>query len=89
MPNIKSAIKRVEIEKRNNEINKAKRTEIATFIKKFKKAVNEKQIEQAETLYRQVSGILDSAVNENIIHANKADRKKASLAKLLDNCKKA
>ena len=89
MPNIKSAIKRVELTKKQKELNKSRKSEIATFIKKFKAAVAEKDVAKAEELYKQVSGVLDSAVNDNIIHANKADRKKAYFAKLLDNCKKA
>lgn len=89
MPNIKSAIKRVDIAKKNKELNKAKKSEIATYIKKFKAAVDNKDIENAQQLFNQVSGLLDSGVNSKIIHVNKANRQKAHFAKLLDNCKKA
>ena len=39
MPNIKSAKKRVEVTKRNKEINKSNRSELNTAIKNFNKVV--------------------------------------------------
>jgi len=88
MPNIKSAIKRVEVAQKNNERNKAKKSEIATFVKKFKKAIAEKDIATAETEYKTVVCLLDTASRENIIHKNSASRKAAHFAKLLENAKK-
>ena len=88
MPNIKSAIKRVEVAQKNNERNKAKKSEIATFVKKFKKAIAEKDIATAETEYKTVVSLLDIASSENIIHKNNANRKSAHFAKLLENAKK-
>lgn len=87
MPNIKSAIKRVEIEKNNNQRNKSVKSKILTYVKKFKKAVEEKDAVTAEKEYKVVSGLLDSATNSNIIHKNSANRKKAHFAKLLESIK--
>lgn len=89
MPNIKSAIKRVDVAKKNNELNRATKSEINTYAKKFKTAVASKNIAEAEELLRKVSGLLDTASKENVIHSNCASRKKAHFAKMLDDAKKA
>lgn len=89
MANIKSAIKRIEIEKRNTAINKTEKTKISKSIKKLKTAIETKDIALAENLYKKLSSTLDHAVNIHIIHANKADKKKAYFTTLINNCKKA
>ena len=87
MPNIKSAIKRVDVTKKNNDLNKSVKSEINTYIKKFKAAVSAKEAVEAEELYKKVSSLLDSAARENVIHTNCAARKKAHFAKMLANAK--
>ncbi len=89
MPNIKSAIKRVEVIERNNKQNRSVKSEINTFIKKFKSAIEAKNVAEAEELYKKVSGLLDSASKENVIHSNSASRKKAHFSKMLDDMKKS
>ncbi len=89
MPNIKSAIKRVEVIERNNKQNRSVKSEINTFIKKFKSAIDAKNVAEAEELYKKVSGLLDSASKENVIHSNSASRKKAHFSKMLDDMKKS
>ncbi len=87
MPNIKSAEKRVKIiEKKTNE-NRAVKSRISTFVKKFKLAVSSKEVENADNLYREVVSLLDKAAAENVIHKNSANRKKAHYSKMLDNLK--
>lgn len=87
MPNIKSAIKRVEVNETKKNLNKSVKSEINTYIKKFKAAVESKDVAAAEELYKKVSSLLDSAAQENVIHANFAGRKKAHFAKMLANAK--
>ena len=87
MPNIKSAIKRVEIAQENTKTNRAAKSRISTYIKRFKKALAENDLVTAEAEYRTVAGLLDSAARKNIIHANSASRKSAHLAKLLSDAK--
>lgn len=89
MPNIKSAEKRVELSRKSNLKNRAKKSEISTYTKKFKKAIAEKNIEEAEKLYTKVSSVMDAAAQDNIIHKNSASRKKAHFAKMLSDAKKA
>ena len=87
MPNIKSAKKRVDTIKRNNERNKANRSELHTALKKYDTAVNAGDVATAEKLLPATYEILDKKVTKGIIHKNKADRKKASCASALNALK--
>lgn len=89
MPNIKSAEKRVKIIEKKTAENKAIKSRIATFAKKFKLAVENKDVAVAEVAYKDVVSLLDKAACDNVIHQNSADRKKAHFAKMLDDLKKA
>ena len=80
MPIIKSAKKRQEVAIRNNERNKSEKSELATAIKKFNKAVNEKDVDLAEKLLPETFSIIDEKVTKGIIHKNKANNKKAGLS---------
>ena len=86
MANIKSAKKRVELEKERRVENNSVKSEIKTYIRKFKEALST-NVEEASKLYSVLVSKLDSAARENIIHKNSADRKKAHFAKLLDEAK--
>ena len=80
MPIIKSAKKRQEVAIRNNERNKARRSALATAIKKFNKAISEKDVELAEKLLPETFSIIDEEASKGIIHKNKANNKKAGLS---------
>ncbi len=87
MPNVKSAIKRVEISKKKTAINKSARAEMHTYIKKLKTLINEKKIKDAEQLLIKVFSVLDNSSQDSVIHKNKANRIKSHLSKLLDEAK--
>lgn len=89
MPNIKSAIKRVELTEVNTSRNKSEKSRISTYIKRFKKAIAENDLVTAENEYKTVVGLLDTAARKNIIHKNSASRRSAHLAKLLSDAKSA
>lgn len=76
MPNIKSAIKRVKVNKSNNDENKIVR-------KMYREAVKAFQSNPTEELYRVAVSNVDKAWSKGVLKRNTADRKKASLAKLL------
>jgi small subunit ribosomal protein S20 len=76
MANIKSAKKRVEVIETKTAINVAKKSALKTAIKKYKSKPS------AEGLSEVVS-LLDKAAQDNVIHANKANRLKAQLSKLV------
>ncbi len=86
MANIKSAKKRVELEKERRVVNNSVKSEIKTYIKKFKEALST-NVDEATKLYSVLVSKLDSAAGDNVIHKNSADRKKAHFAKLLDEAK--
>ena len=89
MPNIKSAEKRVKIIEKKTAENKAIKSRISTFAKKFKVAVENRDVAVAEVAYKDVVSLLDKAACDNVIHQNSADRKKAHYAKMLDDLKKS
>ena len=80
MPIIKSAKKREEVAIRNNARNKSERSELATVIKKFNKAIADKDVELAEKLLPETFSKIDEEASKGIIHKNKANNKKASLS---------
>ncbi len=88
MANIKSAKKRVLIERERRVKNNSVKSEIKTYAKNFKAALSE-DVAKAEEAYKLLASRLDSAARENIIHQNSANRKKAHFAKLLENAKNA
>jgi len=77
MANIKSAKKRIKVTEKKTAQNKASRSEISTMTKKFKSAPTQEGLSNLVSL-------LDKAVQDNVMHKNKANRKKAALSKLLD-----
>ena len=87
MPNIKSAIKRVKVTKAKKEQNKMIKSRISTQVKKFKLAVEQKELANAEELYKQTVSLIDKAAKTNIFHKNAASRKQAKLAVLLNSIK--
>ena len=84
MANIKSAKKRILVNASNAEENKSVKTRISTYTKKFKAAVESKNVEEANKAYSDVTAVLDNAVKRNVIHSNCAARRKARFAKLLE-----
>ena len=88
MPNTKSAEKRVKIIEKKTAQIKSVKSKISTYIKKFKAAIENKDIEVAEVALGDVVSLLDKAASDNVIHKNNADRRKAHYAKLLDDLKK-
>ncbi len=87
MPNIKSAEKRVKIIEKKTLENKAVKSKVRTFIKKFKTSVAEGNLENAQKDYIEVVSVMDKAVSDGVIHKNSANRKKARFAKMLDTLK--
>ena len=80
MAHHKSAIKRIRSDEAKRLRNKYYLKTTRTFIKKLRKATAK---EEAEELYKKVSGMLDKLAKRNIIHKNNASNKKASLHKVM------
>lgn len=65
------------------------KSKISTTVKKFTNETKNNNFEVAEKLLSEVFSLLDTAAKDNVIHKNNANSKKATLAKILDNAKKA
>ena len=89
MANIKSQLKRIEVSRKEQSDNRAKKTKVNTYVKKFRTALAENDIANAETLLKETIGLIDSARLDGVYHPNTASRKIASLSKALSDAKKA
>lgn len=90
MPNIKSAIKRVQIAERNRLRNKSYKSALKTMMKKYFTGVDnyaanpsDELKEKVEQLMSEAYSKIDKAVKQGVIHRNNGSRKKARLAKYL------
>jgi small subunit ribosomal protein S20 len=79
VPNIKSAKKRVELSKVQNERNRMEKSALKTTIKKFDAAVASGDREQAAAAYQAAVKAIDKGVTKGILHKNTAARKKSSV----------
>ena len=84
MPNIKSAKKRVLVNAKKAEQNKAIRSAVKTEMKKVDLLIKENKLEEAKAALSTAFSVIDSACSKNIYHANNAANKKAKLAKKVD-----
>ena len=79
MPNTKSAKKQLRYSLRRRAINRANKSRLRTFIKKFRKAIEAKDIELAKQLLRPTISEIDRAVKKGVIHENTGNRYKSRL----------
>ena len=87
MPNIKSAIKRVNIIEKKTLRNNTIKSAYKTAVKKFEQALAEGKLEEAETLFSEATKKIDQACTKGVIVKNTAARKKSNLAKKLNAAK--
>ena len=81
MANIKSQIKRIKTNEKRTERNKAVKSELRTWIRKFRDAAASGDAEAAKSALQAASRKLDKAVSKGVIHANQAANKKSSMAR--------
>ena len=80
MANIKSAEKRIKVIERQTLENKSLKTRIATYVKKYKLAVDNGEKDAAATLLSKTFSLIDSAVSKGTLQKATANRKKARLS---------
>ncbi|MDE5564115.1 MAG: 30S ribosomal protein S20 [Oscillospiraceae bacterium] len=83
MPNIKSAKKRVKVNKTKAAANKDRKSNLKTMIKKAEIAAATGAPNKEEAVRTAIKRV-DQACAKNLLHKNNAARKKAHLAKLLN-----
>ena len=81
MANIKSQIKRVKTNAKRTERNRAHKSELRTFVRKFREAVDSGDAGKAEEALKVASRKLDKAVTKGVIHKNQAANRKSGIAK--------
>ena len=80
MANIKSAKKRILVINKQTLENKSLKTKIATYVKKYKVAVDNGEKENAAKLLSETFSLIDSAVSKGTLQKATANRKKARLS---------
>ena len=85
MPNIKSAIKRVDVIEKKTLKNNMIKSEYKTAVKKFEAAVAEGNKENAQELFKKATQKIDGAYSKGVIKKNTASRKKSAVAKKLNS----
>jgi small subunit ribosomal protein S20 len=81
MPNIKSAKKRALQTVKRHDRNVARKSDVKTAIKKLLSAVENKELDVAQDLLRQVQAKLSRAQGKGVYHRNTVARKMSRFAK--------
>lgn len=87
MPNIKSAIKRVDVINTKTKQNNMIKSEYKTAVKTFENNVEAGEKSKAEEAFKVAVKKIDQACSKGVLKANTASRKKSSLAKKLNTVK--
>ena len=82
METSKSTLKRQRTSERSRVRNKAKKSEIFTAEKNFRKTLATNDTASAKDQLLKICSLLDKSAKVGIIHKNKASRKKAQLMSL-------
>ena len=85
MANIKSAKKRVIVNRTKAERNKAIRSEVKTSIKKVEAAVAAKDLAAAQAALKVATATIESAGSKGVYHKNNAARKVSRVSKAVNS----
>lgn len=80
MANIKSQKKRIKTNEKRRQRNRSVKSELRTFVRKTREAIEGGDKQLAEESLRVVSRKLDKAVSKGVIHRNQAANRKSKLA---------
>lgn len=81
MANIKSQLKRIKTNEKRTERNKAVKSEVRTWVRKFREAAATGDADAARGALKTASTKLDKAAAKGVIHKNQAANKKSAMAK--------
>ena len=82
MPNVKSAIKRMNKSREQNARNRAKRSRLRTALKRVREATD---AETAQVRFREAQVLLDRAASSRLVHPNAVARMKSALARQVNS----
>ena len=80
MANTKSARKATRVIARRTEVNKARRSRVRTFLRKFEEALASGDAAAAKTAFVEAQSELMRAVSKGVVHKNTGSRKVSRLA---------
>ena len=84
MANIKSAKKRILVNRTKAERNKAIKSSVKTAIKKVRVAIEANDKESAQAAQLAATATIDKAATKGVYHKNNASRKVSRLAKAVN-----
>ena len=76
-PGAKKAIRKIE---RRTEVNKARRSRVRTFLRKFEEALTAGDVAAAKGAFVEAQSELMRAVSKGVVHKNPGSRKVSRLA---------
>ncbi len=81
MPKIKSQISRLKTNARDTKVNRSRKSQLKTEMKKFDAVIDANKKEEMIEAVKQISSALDTTARSKSIHKNKAARTKSRLQK--------
>ena len=87
MANIKSSKKAIKVIAKKTANNHELKARVKNLIKDTEKAISSNNVDEANTLFKEVQKNLDQAVSKGLVKANTADRQKTRLASKVKNMK--
>ena len=81
MANLLSSKKRIRQNEKHRLINRARKSQIKTEVRKFDDALHDGDLQLAEDQFQVVTKILDQTAAKSTMHRNTASRRKSRLAR--------
>jgi len=85
---IKSAIKNMRKSRRRNLVNRARRSQLRTGLKKMRRLIDKKDASGVKGAVTETISAIDKAVRKGILHRNAAARRKSRIMKHLNAMEK-
>ena len=84
MANIKAAEKKIRVIEKKTLVNKRRKSEIKTYIKKFDQLIDAENYNEAEQVLKLIDKKLKKAEQRNLLHKNNVSRKMSQLHRKLN-----
>ena len=84
MANIKAAEKKIRVIEKKTLVNKRRKSEIKTYIKKFDQLIDAENYTEAEQVLKLIDKKLKKAEQRNLLHKNNVSRKMSQLHRKLN-----
>lgn len=85
MANIKAAKKKIRVISKKTLVNKMRKSEIKTLLRRFEELLVESKVEEARDLLKVIDRKLKKAEQRNLLHKNNVSRKMSQLHKKLNH----